>query len=99
MRIDLVTAISSRCGEPPRDPGLMAVELRLIHPLEDMNLFVVQAQAPDIKTAIYRGIVPSLPAPLVLIALLWYFPALMDAGSPLWLKPRRSKPIRAPVPS
>jgi hypothetical protein len=25
--------------------------------------------------------VTSLPAPLVLVALLWYFPALMDAGT------------------
>lgn len=37
--------------------------------------------APDIKTmTIYRGIVPFLAAPFVLIALLWFFPALA-----LWL--------------
>ena len=41
-----------------------------------MNLFVIQAQAPDVKiTAIYRGIIPSLAAPLILIVLLFLFPA------------------------
>ena len=60
---------------------VIVVELGLIHPPVGMNLFVVQAQAPDIKTmTIYRGIVPFLAAPFVLIALLWFFPALA-----LWL--------------
>jgi TRAP-type C4-dicarboxylate transport system permease large subunit len=46
-----------------------------------MNLFVVQAQAPDIKTMmIYRGVVPFLVAPFVLIVLLVLFPGLA-----LWL--------------
>ena len=60
---------------------VIVVELGLIHPPVGMNLFVVQAQAPDIKTTtIYRGIVPFLIAPFVLIALLFLFPALA-----LWL--------------
>ena len=46
-----------------------------------LNLFVIQAHAPDIKiTAIYRGIVPFLIAPLVLIVLMFLFP-----GIALWL--------------
>jgi C4-dicarboxylate transporter, DctM subunit len=46
-----------------------------------MNLFVIQAQAPDVKiTSIYRGIVPFLIAPLVLIIVLFLFPGLS-----LWL--------------
>ena len=46
-----------------------------------MNLFVIQAHAPDIKiTSIYRGIVPFLFAPLLLIILMFLFPALA-----LWL--------------
>ena len=46
-----------------------------------MNLFVIQAQAPDVKiTSIYRGIVPFLIAPLILIILMFLFP-----GIALWL--------------
>jgi len=60
---------------------VIVVEVGLIHPPVGMNLFVVQAQAPDIRTmAIYRGIVPFLAAPFILIALLFLFPDLA-----LWL--------------
>ena len=60
---------------------VIVVELGLIHPPVGMNLFVVQAQAPDLKTTtIYRGIVPFLVAPFVLIGLLLLFPSLA-----LWL--------------
>ena len=46
-----------------------------------MNLFVIQAQAPEVRiTSIYRGIIPFLVAPLVLIVLLFVFPELA-----LWL--------------
>ena len=60
---------------------VIVVEVGLIHPPVGMNLFVVQAQAPDIRTmVIYKGIVPFLAAPFVLILLLFVFPALA-----LWL--------------
>jgi len=60
---------------------VIVVEVGLIHPPVGMNLFVVQAQAPDIRTVvIYRGIVPFLAAPLVMILLLFLFPGLA-----LWL--------------
>jgi tripartite ATP-independent transporter DctM subunit len=60
---------------------VIVVEVGLIHPPVGMNLFVIQAQAPDIKiTAIYRGIIPFLLAPLVLIVLMFLFPQLA-----LWL--------------
>ena len=60
---------------------VIVVELGLIHPPVGMNLFVIQAQAPEVKlTAIYRGILPFLIAPFVLIALLLVFPELA-----LWL--------------
>ncbi len=60
---------------------VIVVEVGLIHPPVGMNLFVVQAQAPDISTlAIYRGILPFLVAPLVLILLLFLVPGLA-----LWL--------------
>lgn len=60
---------------------VIVVELGLIHPPVGMNLFVIQAQAPDVKlTAIYRGIIPFLIAPFVMIALLLVFPELA-----LWL--------------
>ena len=60
---------------------VIVVELGLIHPPVGMNLFVIQAQAPDIKvTSIYRGILPFLLAPFGLILLLFAFPELA-----LWL--------------
>ena len=43
---------------------VIVVEVGLIHPPVGMNLFVIQAQAPDMKiTSIYRGIIPFLVAP------------------------------------
>lgn len=60
---------------------VIVVEVGLIHPPVGMNLFVIQAQAPDVRiTSIYRGIVPFLIAPLILIVLLFVFPQLA-----LWL--------------
>ena len=60
---------------------VIVVEIGLIHPPVGMNLFVVQAQAPDIKTIeIYRGVTPFLLAPFVLIFLLFLFPQIA-----LWL--------------
>lgn len=60
---------------------VIMVEVGLIHPPVGMNLFVIQAQAPDVKiTSIYRGIIPFLVAPLILIVLLFLFPGLA-----LWL--------------
>ena len=60
---------------------VIMVEVGLIHPPVGMNLFVIQAQAPDVRiTSIYRGIIPFLAAPLVLIVLLFAFPSLA-----LWL--------------
>jgi tripartite ATP-independent transporter DctM subunit len=60
---------------------VIMVEVGLIHPPVGMNLFVIQAQAPDVKIgAIYRGIVPFLIAPFILIVLLFLFP-----GIALWL--------------
>ena len=60
---------------------VVMVEVGLIHPPVGMNLFVIQAQAPDVKiTSIYRGIMPFLVAPLILIVLLFLFPGLA-----LWL--------------
>jgi tripartite ATP-independent transporter DctM subunit len=60
---------------------VIVVEVGLIHPPVGMNLFVIQAHAPDIKiTSIYRGIVPFLVAPLILIILMFWFPQIA-----LWL--------------
>ncbi len=60
---------------------VVMVEVGLIHPPVGMNLFVIQAQAPDVRiTAIYRGIIPFLIAPLILIILMFLFPGLA-----LWL--------------
>jgi TRAP-type C4-dicarboxylate transport system permease large subunit len=60
---------------------VIVVEVGLIHPPVGLNLFVIQAHAPDIKiTSIYRGIVPFLLAPLVLIVLMFLFPQIA-----LWL--------------
>ena len=60
---------------------VIVVEVGLIHPPVGMNLFVIQAQAPEIKISnIYRGVVPFLLAPLILIVLMFIFPQLA-----LWL--------------
>jgi len=60
---------------------VIVVEVGLIHPPVGMNLFVIQAQAPDVRiTSIYRGIVPFLIAPLLLIVILFLLPSLA-----LWL--------------
>jgi tripartite ATP-independent transporter DctM subunit len=60
---------------------VIVVEVGLIHPPVGMNLFVIQAQAPDVRiTSIYRGIIPFLIAPLLLIIILFLFPGLA-----LWL--------------
>ena len=60
---------------------VIVVEVGLIHPPVGLNLFVIQAHAPDIKiTKLYRGIVPFLFAPLVLIVLMFWFPQIA-----LWL--------------
>ncbi len=56
---------------------VIVVEVGLIHPPVGMNLFVIQAHAPDVKIgAIYRGILPFLLAPLALIIVLLLFPQL-----------------------
>jgi tripartite ATP-independent transporter DctM subunit len=56
---------------------VIVVEVGLIHPPVGLNLFVIQAHAPDIKiTSIYRGIVPFLVAPLILIVLMFLFPQI-----------------------
>jgi len=56
---------------------VIVVEVGLIHPPVGMNLFIVQAQARDIRIGdIYRGILPFLVAPFVLILLMFIFPGL-----------------------
>lgn len=60
---------------------VVMVELGLITPPVGMNLFIIRAQVPELKMgAIYRGIVPFLIAPVVLVILLFTFPSLA-----LWL--------------
>ena len=60
---------------------VIVVEVGLIHPPMGLNLFVIQAHAPDMKlTSIYRGIIPFLAAPLALIVIMFLFPQLA-----LWL--------------
>ena len=57
------------------------IEIGLIHPPVGMNLFVIRAQAPEIGLPdMYRGVLPFLVAPFVLIALLLIFPQIA-----LWL--------------
>lgn len=54
---------------------VVVVEMGLIHPPVGMNLFVIQAQVPDIPImSIYKGTLPFLVSPLVLILLLLAFP-------------------------
>ena len=51
------------------------------HPPVGMNIFIIQAQVPDVPVLkIYQGIVPFLAAPFVLLVLLVAFPQIA-----LWL--------------
>ena len=60
---------------------VIVIELGLIHPPVGMNIFVIQAQAPDIPVhRIYQGIVPFLAAPFILLGLLIALPEIA-----LWL--------------
>jgi tripartite ATP-independent transporter DctM subunit len=54
---------------------VIVVELGLIHPPVGMNLFVIQAQAPTVSIlSIYKGTLPFLIAPILLLLLLLFFP-------------------------
>lgn len=54
---------------------VIVVEIGLIHPPVGMNLFVIRTQAPEISLgAMYRGVLPFLVAPFVLIAILLAWP-------------------------
>lgn len=60
---------------------VIVVELGLIHPPVGMNLFIIQAQMPDVNIKrLYVAILPFLLAPFALILLLFAFPGLA-----LWL--------------
>lgn len=76
MPVFLPVVVSS--GYDPIWFGIMLViviELGLIHPPVGMNIFVIQAQAPDVRiTKLYWGIFPFLFAPILLLALLVAFP-------------------------
>ena len=59
----------------------MVIELGLIHPPVGMNIFVIQAQVPEVPVLrVYQGIIPFLLAPFVLLILLVVFPDIA-----LWL--------------
>jgi len=56
---------------------VLVVELGLIHPPVGMNLFVIQAQIPEVPTlVIYKGTLPFLLAPIALIAIILIFPEI-----------------------
>lgn len=56
---------------------VIVVELGMIHPPVGMNLFVIQAQAPEISIlSIYKGTLPFLVAPILLLNLLLIFPQI-----------------------
>jgi tripartite ATP-independent transporter DctM subunit len=56
---------------------VIVIELGLIHPPVGMNIFVMQAQLPDVPiTRLYWGIVPFLWAPMLLLLLLIVFPQI-----------------------
>jgi tripartite ATP-independent transporter DctM subunit len=60
---------------------VVTVEMGLIHPPVGMNIFIIQARAPDIPILlIYQGIIPFLAAPMILLVLLVAMPQLA-----LWL--------------
>jgi tripartite ATP-independent transporter DctM subunit len=63
---------------------VILIEIGLIHPPLGMNLFVIKAVQPDIGIFdIYKGTLPFLIAPLVLIVVIIFYPSLV-----LWLPSR-----------
>jgi tripartite ATP-independent transporter DctM subunit len=84
ITVPVFLPLVTQFGYDPVWFGIMVVivaEVGLIHPPVGLNLFVIQAHAPDMKiTSIYRGIVPFLFAPLLLIIMMFWFPQLA-----LWL--------------
>jgi tripartite ATP-independent transporter DctM subunit len=69
-----------QCGYDPIWFGVMLViviELGMIHPPMGMNIFVMQAQLPDVPLVkLYAGILPFLPAPILLLGLLIWQPEI-----------------------
>lgn len=71
-------------GLPPEDAAiwfgvlvLIVVEVGLVTPPVGMNLFVIQAMAPDVRiTDTYRGVWPFVLSDLVRVALLVAFPVV-----------------------
>lgn len=60
---------------------VILIEIGLITPPLGINLFVIKAVSPDLKIFdIYRGALPFLAAPLLLIAVMIVFPSVV-----LWL--------------
>ncbi|MCB2038681.1 MAG: TRAP transporter large permease subunit, partial [Ottowia sp.] len=71
-------------GLPPEEMAiwfgvlvLIVVEVGLITPPVGMNLFVIQAMAPDIKiTDTYRGVWPFVMSDLIRVTILVAFPVI-----------------------
>lgn len=71
-------------GLPPEDAAiwfgvltLVVVEVGLITPPVGLNLFVIQAMAPDVESKeAYRGVLPFVVSDLVRVALLVAFPSI-----------------------
>lgn len=56
---------------------VIVIELGLIHPPIGMNIFVMQAQLPEVPiTRLYQGILPFLPAPMLLLLVMILFPEI-----------------------
>ena len=84
-----VVTIGGICGgifNPNEAAGVgiivvIVVGLSLITPPLGMNIFIIRAHAPDVRPGqLYRGIVPFLAAPIILIIPLFGFPQIA-----LWL--------------
>ena len=68
---------------------VIVIELGLIHPPVGMNIFVMQAQLPDVPvTKLYIGILPFLAAPIVMLGLMIAFPQLATWMPDLLFPPR-----------
>ena len=60
---------------------VIVIEIGLVTPPVGMNLFVIRAVTPQVSIAdLYRGVLPFLAAPIILIVLMLLFPELA-----LWL--------------
>lgn len=84
VTVPIILPVVVATGQSPVWFGVLLViviEIGLVTPPVGMNLFVIRAVSPEVSISdLYRGVLPFLAAPILLIALMLLFPEIA-----LWL--------------